>query len=131
MGMKKVTASSIAFALMASTPIMAQTNQYDTTVARAAAQKAAEKIGNIRDSIKLGETPAITTKDDLELKSEITSFSSSGSPEAKPQENALPPVTSIQPELDLTVTGSISTKKPKLGKIIYWEKFDRYGNPIK
>lgn len=126
--MKKVTAAGIAMVLMTGTSTLAQSVKYDANIAKAAAQKAAEKIGELHDTIGYDQVPDLVTKEDLNKKSINTSFFP-GLKEAK--ENALPPMTSIFPGLDTTVTGSINGKKVKIVEKIIWEKFDRYGNPIK
>lgn len=120
--MKKVTAASIALALMAGTSAVAQTVQYDTTIAKAAAKKAAEKIGDMRGSIDYNQVPDLVTRDDLIDKPSQTSF--------LPQEekNALPPISKIIPNVDMTVTGSIQSSAPS---VLVWDRFDKYGNPIK
>ncbi len=126
--MNKVTITSFALALMTSSSALAQTAKYDENIARAAASKAAEKVGKMRGSISFEKNPKMVTKADLVKKKINTSFLPQ---KQAPKENSLPPMTSNNHSVDLTVTGSIQTQKPAGQKILYWEKFDRYGNPIK
>lgn len=128
MGMKKVTAASVALVLMTSTSALAQSVKYDVNIAKAAAEKAAEKIGDIRGLIDYDQVPDLVTKEDLKEKPISTSFLPAKS---IPSENALPPMTSLFPGLDMTVTGSINGRKVRIVEKIIWEKFDRYGNLIK
>jgi len=126
--MKKVTAASIALAMMTSTSAIAQEVKHDTKIAKAAAAKAAEKIGDIRKTINYEQVPDLVTKEDMNDKAVNTSFLPNISEQ---KQNSLPPLTSLVPELDMTVTGSIDGKKVVQKTIIIWDKFDRYGNPIK
>ena len=126
--MKKVTAASIALAMMTSTSAIAQEVKHDTKIAKAAAAKAAEKIGDIRETINYEQVPDLVTKEDMNDKAVNTSFLPNISEQ---KQNSLPPLTSLVPELDMTVTGSIDGKKVVQKTIIIWDKFDRYGNPIK
>lgn len=121
--MKKAILAGLAFALMTSTSALAQSVKYDQTIAKAAAAKAAEKIGDMRGAIKLGQKPDMVTKEDLIVKPVNTSFLPS------PKKKSLPPVSFFPAGVDLTTTGSIPKARPK--PRIIWEKFDRYGNPIK
>ncbi len=126
--MKKVTTAGVALALMTSTSVLAQTAKYDVNIAKAAAEKAAEKIGEIRGRIDYDQVTDIVRKEDLAEKPINTSFL----PDSTiPKEQPLPPMTSLVPGLDLTVTGSINGQKVKIVERIVWDKFDRYGNPIK
>lgn len=127
-GMKKVSAASIALLLMTSTSSFAQTAKYDTKIAKAAADKVAEKIGDIRKLINYDQIPNMVTKEDLkETKPINTSFLPRASSEA---ESALPPVSSLAPEIDYTVTGSIKKSNTQHAPRVIWDKFDRYGNLI-
>jgi len=126
--MRKISAASLAIAMMTSTSVLAQTAQYDETIAKAAAAKAAEKIGDIRGTISYDETPDIVTIEHLKNKPLNTSFLPQPS---TVEQNGLPPMTSNAYGVDLTTTGSISVREPGLKNKIVWEKFDRYGNPIK
>ena len=126
--MNKVTVTGLAIALMTTTSALAQTAKFDESIAKAAAAKAAEKIGEIRGSIDYDQVPDMVRKEDLLDKPVNTSFLPQTT---KPNEAALPPMTSVTPGVDLTVTGSIRAPRPKYKEIIVWEKFDRYGNPIK
>jgi hypothetical protein len=128
MGMKKVTAASVAMVLMTSSSALAQTVKYDENIAKAAAEKAAEKVGDIRGLINFDQVPDLVTKEDLAEKPVNTSFFPSLRDINK---NALPPMTSIFPDIDMTVTGSINGRKVKIVEKVIWEKFDRNGNPIK
>lgn len=123
--MKKVSTAGLAIALMASTSVFAQTVKYDTTIAKAAAQKAAEKVGEINGTISFDQVPEIVTKEDLAEKPVNTSFLPNS---AEATEEKLPPMTLKDLGIDLTTTGSI---KPAKKQVVIWEKFDRYGNPIK
>ncbi len=128
MGMKKVTAASLAMVLMTGTSALAQTVKYDENIAKAAAEKAAEKIGDIRGFISYDQVPNLVTKEDMIEKPVNTSFF----PAIRDKDiNALPPMTSVFPGVDMTVTGSINGRKVKIVEKIIWEKFDRYGNLIK
>lgn len=120
--MKKFTVASVAIALMTSTSALAQTVKYDETVAKAAAAKAAEKIGDIRGTIGYDQKPDMVTKEDLVEKQVNTSF-------LPTPVKGLPPISFLPTGIDLTTTGSIQKTKNK--PRIIWEKFDRYGNPIK
>lgn len=126
--MNKVTITGFALALMTSSSALAQTAKYDESIAKAAASKAAEKIGKMRGAISYDVKPDMVTKADLVKKKINTSFLPK---RQSPKEASLPPMTSNHHSVDLTVTGSIQTQKPASQKILYWEKFDRYGNPIK
>lgn len=126
--MRKISAASLAIAMMTSTSVLAQTVKYDETVAKAAAAKAAEKIGDIRGTIGYDETPDIVTKEDLKDTPVNTSFLPQPSTE---KQSGLPPMTSNAYGVDLTTTGSISVREPGVQRRVIWEKFDRYGNPIK
>lgn len=126
--MRKISAASLAIAMMTSTSVLAQTAKYDETVAKAAAAKAAEKIGDIRGTIGYDETPDIVTKEDLKDTPVNTSFLPQPSTE---KQSGLPPMTSNAYGVDLTTTGSISVREPGVQRRVIWEKFDRYGNPIK
>jgi len=122
MGMNKAILTGFAIALMTSTSALAQSVKYDAKIAKAAAAKAAEKIGDIRGTIGYDQVPDMVTKKDLIDKQVNTSF--------LPQPNkSLPPISSLSNGIDLRTTGSIQKKnyKPR----VIWEKFDRYGNPIK
>ena len=126
--MRKISAASLAIAMMTSTSVLAQTAKYDETVAKAAAAKAAEKTGDIRGTIGYDETPDIVTKEDLKDTPVNTSFLPQPSTE---KQSGLPPMTSNAYGVDLTTTGSISVREPGVQRRVIWEKFDRYGNPIK
>lgn len=122
MGMNKAILTGFAIALMTSTSALAQSVKYDAKIAKAAAAKAAEKIGDIRGTIDYDQVPDMVTKEDLIDKQVNTSF--------LPQPNkSLPPISSLSNGIDLRTTGSIQKKnyQPR----VIWEKFDRYGNPIK
>ena len=99
--MKKVTAASIALAMMTSTSAIAQEVKHDTKIAKAAAAKAAEKIGDIRETINYEQVPDLVTKEDMNDKAVNTSFLPNISEQ---KQNSLPPLTSLVPELDMTVT---------------------------
>ncbi len=122
--MKKVTLAGLAIALMTSTSALAQEVKFDETIAKAAAAKAGEKLGALRKRIDYDQTPEMVTKEDLKKKPVNTSYLPQ--PE-ETNDNSLPPMTSLKFGIDLTTTGSIRYPKAK----ITWEKFDRYGNPIK
>ncbi len=128
--MKKVTAASIALALMASTSVAAQTVKYDTTIAKAAAAKAAEKLGKIRGSIDYDQVPDMVTLETLKAQDNKVSSIPDYNIPTEPKEDTLLSITSIFPSLDKTVTGSIQTRKSSIKRKVIWEKFDRYGNPI-
>lgn len=122
MGMNKAILTGFAIALMTSTSALAQSVKYDEKIAKAAAEKAAEKIGDIRGTIGYDQIPDMVTKEDL-VDSEVnTSFLPAPS-------KSLPPVSYLPKGIDLRTTGSIqkTRHKPK----VIWEKFDRDGNPIK
>lgn len=121
--MKKFTVAGVAIALMASTSSLAQTVKYDVSIAKAAAAKAAEKIGDIRGSIDYDQEPDMVTKQDLVDKELNTSFF------PMPTKDSLPPISFLPNGVDLRTTGSIQKKKYKT-KIV-WDKFDRDGNLIK
>ena len=120
--MNKFTVAGVAIALMTSTSALAQSVKYDETVAKAAAAKAAEKIDDIRGTIGYDQAPEMVTKEDLVDKQVNTSFLPAPS-------KSLPPISFLPNGIDLTTTGSIqkTTRKTR----VIWEKFDRYGNPIK
>ena len=122
MGMNKAILTGFAIALMTSTSALAQTVKYDEKIAKAAAAKAAEKIGDIRGTIGYDQVPDMVTREDL-VDSEVnTSFLPASS-------KSLPPVSFLPNGIDLTTTGSIQKANEK--SVVIWEKFDRYGNPIK
>jgi len=133
--MKTFTVASIALALITSTSAIAQTAKYDMKIAEAAAKKAAEKLGDIRGSIDYDKETDLVTPKDLVKKSDQTSFLPETFLEPPKQDVKLPPMTSIiqgiVPGVDMTLTGSINGQKIKTTNKIIWEKFDRYGNPIK
>lgn len=120
--MKKFTAASVAIALMTSTSALAQTVKYDVSIAKAAAAKAAEKIGDIRGTIGYDQIPDMVTKEDLVDKQVNTSFLPAPS-------KSLPPISYLPNGIDLRTTGSIQKTRHK--PEVIWEKFDRNGNPIK
>lgn len=127
--MRKVTATGLALVLMTSSSAIAQTAQYDSKIAKAAADRVAEKMGDIRPSIDKNQKPAMVTREDLKKKKVNTSYLPDNS---KAFEQKLSPVSSNRnvPEIDYTVTGSISrTSRPASPRVV-WERFDRYGNPI-
>ncbi len=122
--MKKVTVAGVALILMTSTSALAQSAKFDDKIAKAAA----EKIADIRGSINYDKAPDMVTKENLAIKPINTSFLPKNT---ESKENTLPPMTSLIQDLDLTVAGSINNQQPKIAEKIIWDKFDRYGNPIK
>ncbi len=125
--MKRVTVTGIALALMTGSSALAQTAKFDQSVAKAAARKAAEKVGEIRNSINYDQKPEMVKEKDLKEKNVNTSFLP---PIPDSNKKTLPPMTSVNPHLDMTFTGSIAQPKKVVKPRIIWEKFDRYGNPI-
>jgi hypothetical protein len=127
--MNKVTAASIALLLMASTSGMAQTVKFDSKVAKAAAKKVAEKIGETRKAFDYDEKPEMVAPKKLKNKSINTSYLPE--PTSTPKK-ALRPITNNQhtPGIDYTTTSSINRIVPRHAPKVIWERFDRYGNPI-
>lgn len=127
--MNKVTAASIALLLMASTSGMAQTAKFDSKVAKAAAKKVAEKIGETRKAFEYNEKPEMVTPKKLKNKSINTSYL----PEpASAPKKSLRPITNNEhaPGIDYTTTSSINRIIPRHKPKVIWDRFDRYGNLI-
>ncbi|MEO0327251.1 MAG: hypothetical protein AAF217_01505 [Pseudomonadota bacterium] len=108
--------------------------EYDTSVARAAAILAAEKLGELRGTIGYDEQPIIIDKKLLEKnsdKSELNYIRPDPVPEVDTE--SLPPVVEngIQLGFDNIRTGSVQNPKSSNKPVLEWEVFDSNGNPFK
>lgn len=109
--------------------------KFDQKIARAAADKAAQRIGTIRGTINHDENPHLVTPANLEKPASEQSLVPRPAWVPLEDDKTLPPL--VQNDafgLDRTLTGSIGKKKlpsidssPKL----QWERFDHLGRLIK
>ena len=109
--------------------------KFDTKIAQAAANKAAQKIGTIRGTISHDERPKLVTHSNLEKPSAEKSLIPRPAQVPVKERNALPPlVQNNEFGIDATMTGSV--KKNSLPPVnadpkLQWDRFNHLGRLIK
>ncbi|MEM9329832.1 MAG: hypothetical protein AAGA53_00815 [Pseudomonadota bacterium] len=128
----RIVTTGASILMIATGFALASEVRIDRNVEAAAAKIAAEKLGDIRGSINHDDVPFMVTRKLLKKEEEQSSLLPRPAWVPPKGKKVLPPlVSNILSELDYTFTGSVNGQPVKQQNRIVWDKFDRYGNPIK
>lgn len=126
---------SVAMLFCVSFPAFSEDIKYDKSVAEAAANKAADKVGDLRPSIDYDQK-VIIVKENSKAKSTIDENAAAMESQritslANEKLELLAQVNKDKPaDIDYRATGSVNADGPRYVNTIIWEKFDMDGNPI-